>query len=83
MMSSARRRPGTSPSFWRSYHNAQLIIAARCTLNIPSGILRRPSVREVIADYEKTKKPAAANFVSVGGMQTCETARLPKQSPGR
>ena len=29
MMSSARRRPGTSPSFWRRYHNAQFIIAAR------------------------------------------------------
>ena len=66
MMSSARRRPGTSPSFWRSYHNAQLSIAARCTLKVPSGIVRRPSVQEVIADYEKTKKPAAANFVSVG-----------------
>ena len=68
MMSSARRRQGTSPSFWRSYHNAQLIIAARCTLNIPSGILPRLGVQEVIADYEKTKKPAAAHFVSVGRM---------------
>ena len=66
MMSSARRRPGTSPSFWRSYHDAQLIIAARCTLKVPSGIVRRPSVQEVIADYEKTKKPAATNFVNVG-----------------
>ena len=65
MMSSARRRPGTSPSFWRSYHNAQLSIAARCTLKVPSGIVRRPRVQEVIADYEKTKKPAAAHFVSV------------------
>jgi hypothetical protein len=27
---------------------------------------RRPSVQEVIADYEKTKKPAATNFVNVG-----------------
>jgi len=68
MMSSARRRPGTSPSFWRSYHNAQLIIAARCTLKIPSGILRRPSVRELIADYERTNKPAAALFFTVGRM---------------
>jgi hypothetical protein len=42
MMSSARRRPGTSPSFWRSYHNAQLIIAARCTLKIPSGFCVDP-----------------------------------------
>jgi hypothetical protein len=66
MMSSARRRPGTSPSFWRRYHNAELIIAARCTLNVLSGIVRRPSVQEVIADYEKTNKPAAAHFVSVG-----------------
>ena len=68
MMSSARRRPGTSPSFWRSYHNAQLSIAARCTLKVPSGIVRRPSVQEVIADYYKTKKPAAAYFVCVGRM---------------
>jgi hypothetical protein len=83
MMSSSRRRRGTSPSFWRSYHNAQLIIAARCTLNIPSGILRRPGVQEVIADYEKTQTPAASNFVSVGGVPMCETARLPKQSLGR
>jgi hypothetical protein len=68
MKSSARRRPGTSPSFWRSYHHAQFSIAARSTQAIPSGIVRQPSVQEVIADYEKTKKPAAANFVSVGRM---------------
>ena len=66
MKSSTRRRPGTSPSFWRNYHNAQLSIAARCTPKAASGIVRRPSVQEVIADYEKTKKPSAANFVSVG-----------------
>jgi hypothetical protein len=66
MMSSARRRPGTSPSFWRSYHNAQFSIAARCTLKVPSGIVRRPSVQEVIADYEKTNKPAATHFVGIG-----------------
>jgi hypothetical protein len=68
MKPSARRRPGTSPSFWRSYHDAQLSIAARCTLKVPSGIVRRPSVQDVISDYEKTKKPVAANFVSVGRM---------------
>ena len=66
MKPSARRRPGTSPSFWRSYHNAQFSIAARSTQTVPSGIVRRPSVQDVIADYEKTKKPAAAHFVSVG-----------------
>ena len=66
MMSSARRRPGTSPSFWRKYHHAQFIIAARSTQTIPPGIVRRPSVQNVIAEYEKTKKPAAAHFVSVG-----------------
>jgi hypothetical protein len=66
MMSSARRRPGTSPSFWRSYHNAQFSVAARCTLKVPSGIVRRPSVQEVIADYEKTNRPAATHFVSIG-----------------
>ena len=70
MKSSARRRPGTSPSFWRSYQNAQLSIAARCTLKVvvPSGIVRRPSVQELIADYEKTSKPAATHFFSVGRM---------------
>ena len=66
MMRSARRRPGTSPSFWRSYHNAQLIIAARCTLKVPCGIVRPPSVQEVTAEYEKTKKHAPTVFVTVG-----------------
>lgn len=64
MKPSARRRPGTSPSFWRSYHNAQFSIAARSTQTVPLGIIRRPSVQNVIAEYEKTKKPAAAHFVS-------------------
>jgi hypothetical protein len=68
MKASARRRPGTSPSFWRSYQNAQLSIAARCTPKVPSGIVRQASVREAIADYEKAKRPAATNFVSVGRM---------------
>ena len=31
MKPSARRRPGTSPSFWRSYHNAP--IEHRCPLH--------------------------------------------------
>lgn len=66
MKSSARRRPGTSPSFWRSYHNAQFSIAARSLQSVPPGIVRRPSVQNVIADHEKTKKPAATNFVRVG-----------------
>jgi hypothetical protein len=65
MMFSARRRPGTSPSFWRRYHNSQLSIAARCTLKVPSGIVRQPRVQDEIAEYEKTKKPPAAHFVSV------------------
>jgi hypothetical protein len=56
------------PFFWRSYYHAQFNIAARSTQRVPSGIVRRPSVQEVIADYEKTKKPAAANFVRVGRM---------------
>jgi hypothetical protein len=62
MMSSARRRPGTSPSFRRSYHKAQLSIAARCTLKVPSGIVRQASIRDAIANYEKTQRPAAAKF---------------------
>ena len=66
MKPSARRRPGTSPSFWRNYHNAQSIIAARSTQTVPSGIARRPNVQNVIAEYETNKKPAPAHFVSVG-----------------
>lgn len=42
MKPSARRRPGTSPSFWRSYHNAQLSIAARCTLVFLPGLCVDP-----------------------------------------
>lgn len=65
MKPSARRRPGTSPSFWRNYDNAQFSIAARSTQTVPSGIVRRSNVQDVIAEYEKTKMPVAVNFVSV------------------
>jgi hypothetical protein len=67
-MKSSRRRPGTSPSFWRRYHNAQFSIAARSTQTVPPGIVPRPGVQDLIADYEKTKKPVATHFVSVGRM---------------
>jgi hypothetical protein len=32
------------------------------------GIPRQPSTRELIAEYERTKKPAAAHLVSIGRM---------------
>ena len=61
----ARRRPGTSPSFWRNYHHAQLRVAASSMQSAVSGIARKPRIEEVIADFERTKKPAAKHFISV------------------
>jgi hypothetical protein len=65
-MRSARSRPGTSPSFWRAYHRAQFGIAASSTRITAAGIAKVPSTREMIAEYEKTKKPAPSHFVCVG-----------------
>lgn len=61
--------PGYLAILWRSYHNAQFSIAARSMHTVPPGFVRQPSVQDVIADYEKTKKPVATHFVSVGRMR--------------
>jgi hypothetical protein len=63
---SARRRPGTSASFWRNYHNAQFKVAASSMRLSVSGIVREPGIHKTIADYERARKPAAAHFVNVG-----------------
>ena len=61
----ARSRPGTRPSFWRGYHNAQLKVASSCMRSVASGVVREASTQELIADFEKRKTPAAAHFVSI------------------
>ena len=61
----ARSRPGTRPSFWRGYHNAQLKVASSCMRSVASGVVREASIQELIADFEKRKTPAAAHFVSI------------------
>ncbi len=66
MFPSARRRPGTSPSFWRAYHQAQLRVAASTTGMIATGAVKAPSAQQLIAESERTKRPAAAHFVRVG-----------------
>jgi hypothetical protein len=65
MRPSARRRPGTLPSFWRNYHNAQLSVAASSMRSIASRVVREPGIREVIADYEKGGRPPAVHYVTV------------------
>ena len=52
----ARRRPGTSPTFWRNYHHAQLRVAASSMQSAVSGIVRKPGIEEVIADFEKNEE---------------------------
>jgi hypothetical protein len=61
----ARSRPGTTPSFWRGYHKAQLKVASSCMRSVASGVVREASIQELIADFDKRKTPAAAHFVSV------------------
>jgi hypothetical protein len=65
MRPSARRRPGTLPSFWRNYHNAQLSVAASSMRSIRSKAVREPGIREVIADYEKGGRLPAVHYVTV------------------
>jgi len=62
---SVRFRPGTTPSFWRGYHNAQFKIASSCMRSVASGIAHEASIQELIADFDKRKTPAAVNFVKV------------------
>jgi len=66
MIPSARRRPGTSPSFWRAYHKAQSKIVASSTGLKARGSVKRPTARELIAEYEKTKTLPSGQFVFVG-----------------
>lgn len=61
----ARTRPGTTPSFWRGYHNAQFKVASSCMRSVASGIVREASIEELIADFDKRKTQAAVHFVSV------------------
>ena len=61
----ARYRPGTTPSFWRGYHNAQLKVASSCMRSVASGVAHQASIQELIADFDKRKTPAAARFISV------------------
>ena len=61
----ARSRPGTTPSFWRGYHNAQLKVASSCMRSASSGVVRETSIQDLIAEFEKRKTPAAAQFVNV------------------
>ena len=65
MIPSARRRPGTSPSFWRAYHKAQSKIIASSTGLTATRSAERPTARELIAEYEKTKTLPSGQFVFV------------------
>jgi hypothetical protein len=49
----ARSRPGTTPSFWCDYHNAQLKIDTFCMRPAASGVAREASIQELIADFDK------------------------------
>jgi hypothetical protein len=61
----ARSRPGTTPAFWRGYHNAQLKVASCCMRSAASGVVREASIQELIADFDKKKTAPAAHFVNV------------------
>jgi hypothetical protein len=65
MRPSARRRPGTLPSFWRNYHNAQLSVAASSMGSAASRAVREPGIHEILADYERGKRPPANHYVTV------------------
>jgi hypothetical protein len=66
MFPSARRRPGTTPSFWRAYHQAQLRIAGSSPKLSPVQAVEPSIAGQLMAEYSKTKRPAAAHFVCVG-----------------
>jgi hypothetical protein len=66
MFPSARRRPGTSPSFWRAYHQAQLRVAASTTGLTATPAEKVTNANEPIVECKRTKRPAASNFVCVG-----------------
>jgi hypothetical protein len=62
---SARSRPGTTPSFWRGYHSAQMSLAASCMRKSSARVVREDSIQELIADFEKRKTAAAGRFVTI------------------
>jgi hypothetical protein len=66
MFPSARRRPGTSPSFWRAYHQAQLRVVASTTGLRATWAERVPNAPQPSVNHERTKRPAATHFVRVG-----------------
>lgn len=53
MAHSARRRPGTSPSFWRRYHHAQFMVAASSMRSAVSGIVRKPGLDRMKHEYHE------------------------------
>ena len=57
MMSSACRRPGTSPSFWRRYHNSHRASPPAAHRRSLPGSCVNQGFMAMIAEYEKTKKP--------------------------
>jgi hypothetical protein len=42
-----------------------MLLAALSMRTSKSGLVREPSIRAAIADFERRKTPAAAHFVSV------------------
>ena len=66
MFPSARRRPGTSPSFWRAYHQAQLRVAASTTGLTAASAEIGPNPKKPTVEFDRTKRPAASRFVCVG-----------------
>lgn len=64
-----RRRRGTTPSFWKTMQRSQFSLAAGSmqTANGPST--SEPTIRELIAEYDRKKTPPAAHFVTVHGAQ--------------
>jgi hypothetical protein len=60
----ARRRRGTSPSFWREYNNAQTMMTAASmqSQSVHPGFPREAGITEEIAAFESTKRPAAVQF---------------------
>ncbi len=66
MFPSTRRRPGTTPSFWRAYHKAQLGVVASSTHMRFSGVVKARTTRRLTEDSERTKKPAQTHIVCIG-----------------
>ena len=61
----ARSHLGTTLSFWRGYHNAQLKVALACMRSVTCGVVREARIENLIADFEKKKTPAVVHFVDI------------------